>query len=57
MTEAHSHLEESGGVTDPEFFETLSVGLIGGGSTVIPHLRRAVATLDELRRPDHSSAG
>ena len=37
------------GVTDDEFFETLSIGLIVGGSIVIPHLRRAVATLDELR--------
>src|SRR5262245_6777775 len=40
-------LEE--GVTEAEFFETFSVGLIVGGSIVIPHLRRAVATLDELR--------
>ena len=37
------------GVTEDEFFETFSVGLIVGGSIVIPHLRRAVATLDELR--------
>ena len=36
------------GVTDEEFFETFSVGLIVGGSIVIPHLRRAVDTLDEL---------
>jgi AhpD family alkylhydroperoxidase len=38
------------GVTDPEFYEALSVGLVVGGSIVIPHLRRAVATLDEVRR-------
>ena len=36
------------GVTDEELFETLSIGLIVGGSIVIPHLRRAVALLDEL---------
>src|ERR1051326_6820137 len=30
------------GVTDAEFFETFNVGLIVGGSIVIPHLRRAV---------------
>lgn len=37
------------GVSDDEFLETFSVGLIVGGSIVIPHLRRAVATLDEVR--------
>jgi AhpD family alkylhydroperoxidase len=37
------------GVTDAEMLESLSVGLIVGGSIVIPHLRRAVATLDEIR--------
>lgn len=37
------------GVTDEQIFETLSIGLVVGGSIVIPHLRRAVATLDELR--------
>ena len=36
------------GVTDEEFFEVLSVGLVVGGSIVIPHLRRAVDFLDEL---------
>lgn len=40
------------GVSDAEFLETLSVGLVVGGSIVIPHLRRAVATLDELRGED-----
>ena len=38
------------GVTREEIFETLSVGLIVGGSIVIPHLRRAVDTLDQLGR-------
>lgn len=36
------------GVTDAEFFEAFSVGLVVGGSIVIPHLRRAVDTLDRL---------
>jgi len=36
------------GVTDAELFEILNVGLIVGGSIVIPHLRRAVSLLDEL---------
>lgn len=38
-------------VTDDEMFDTFSVALVVGGSIVIPHLRRAVATLDELRSP------
>ncbi len=38
------------GVTDEEFFEAFSVGLVVGGSIVIPHLRRAVDTLDQVRR-------
>ncbi len=37
------------GYTDAELLEACSVGLIVGGSIVIPHLRRAIATLDELR--------
>ncbi len=36
------------GVTDEQLWEVLGVGLIVGGSIVIPHLRRAVALLDEL---------
>jgi AhpD family alkylhydroperoxidase len=36
------------GATDEELFETFSVALVVGGSIVIPHLRRAVARLDEL---------
>lgn len=38
------------GVEDAELFEAFSVGLVVGGSIVIPHLRRAVATLEELRQ-------
>ena len=37
------------GVADEEFQESFSVGLIVGGSIVIPHLRRAVDFLDEIR--------
>jgi AhpD family alkylhydroperoxidase len=36
------------GVTDPEFFDACAVALVVGGSIVIPHLRRAVARLEEL---------
>jgi AhpD family alkylhydroperoxidase len=36
------------GVTDDEFHDAFSVALIVGGSIVIPHLRRAVARLEEL---------
>ncbi len=38
------------GVTDEQFFETFSIGLVVGGSIAIPHLRRAVETLDQLRQ-------
>jgi AhpD family alkylhydroperoxidase len=38
------------GVTRPEIFETLSVGLVVGGSIVIPHLRRAVDRWSELEK-------
>ncbi|MEW6251638.1 MAG: carboxymuconolactone decarboxylase family protein [Planctomycetota bacterium] len=36
------------GVSDAQLFEAFNVGLVVGGSIVIPHLRRAVALLDEL---------
>lgn len=36
------------GITDPELYDVFSVALTVGGSIVIPHLRRAVAFLDEL---------
>lgn len=36
------------GVSREEFLEAFNVGLVVGGSIVIPHLRRAVARLDEL---------
>jgi AhpD family alkylhydroperoxidase len=36
------------GVTREEFFEAFNVALVVGGSITIPHLRRAVASLDEV---------
>lgn len=36
------------GVTNAEFHEAFAVALVVGGSIVIPHLRRAVARLEEL---------
>ena len=36
------------GVTRDEFLDAFNVALVVGGSITIPHLRRAVATLDEV---------
>jgi len=36
------------GVSRDEMFEAFSIGLVVGGSIVIPHLRRAVDFLDRL---------
>ncbi|MFO0972834.1 MAG: carboxymuconolactone decarboxylase family protein [Phycisphaerae bacterium] len=36
------------GLSDAQIVEAFNVGLIVGGSIVIPHLRRAVELLDEL---------
>ena len=36
------------GAKKEELFETFSIALVVGGSIVIPHLRRAVAFLEEL---------
>ncbi|WP_240099723.1 carboxymuconolactone decarboxylase family protein [Thermomonas flagellata] len=38
------------GVSRAEMFEAFSVGLVVGGSIVIPHLRRAVDFLDQLEQ-------
>ena len=40
------------GVTRAEFFDIFSVALTVGGSIVIPHLRRAVAFLDEMEEEE-----
>ena len=36
------------GLAEGEFQEVLSIGLVVGGSIVIPHLRRAVRTWEEI---------
>jgi AhpD family alkylhydroperoxidase len=38
------------GVSDEELAEALTIGLIVGGSITIPHLRRAYAIWDDLKR-------
>jgi AhpD family alkylhydroperoxidase len=38
------------GVSDAEFFESLNVALVVGGSITIPHLRRAVDVLDQCKQ-------
>lgn len=45
------HLDQcvAAGWSDEEIVDALNVGLIVGGSVVIPHLRRAIDTLDALR--------
>lgn len=44
------------GVSRDEMFETFSVGLVVGGSIVIPHLRRAVDFLDRLEQGEAGAA-
>lgn len=45
------HLDQcvAAGWSDEEVFEALNVGLVVGGSIVIPHLRHAFDTIDQLR--------
>ena len=43
------------GVNRDEMFEAFSIGLVVGGSIVIPHLRRAVGFLDQLEAGDAAS--
>lgn len=40
------------GASDEQLWEIFNVGLVVGGSIVIPHLRRAVELLDELNADD-----
>ena len=42
--------------TRAEFLESLNIGLVVGGSITIPHLRRAIATLDEIDALDQPGA-
>ena len=45
------------GVSEDEFFEVFSVGLVVGGSIVIPHLRRAVDFLDQSTAAQQQKSG
>jgi len=45
------------GVTDEELLEALNVALVVGGSITIPHIRRAVETLDECREAERTDPG
>lgn len=45
------------GFTEEELFEAFSVALVVGGSIVIPHLRRAVDTLDDLPDIEEDAGG
>lgn len=44
------HLEQcvNAGYTHAQIVDAMNVGLVVGGSIVIPHLRRALVSLDEL---------
>ncbi len=46
----HINKCKESGVSREEMFEVFSVGLVVGGSIVIPHMRRAVEFLDELEK-------
>ena len=37
------------GLTDEQLYEAFNVGLVVGGSIVIPHLRKAVSMMNEIR--------
>lgn len=45
------------GASREELFEVFSVGLVVGGSIVIPHLRRAVDFLDRLEAGEAAAPG
>lgn len=49
------HIEESlrASASPVEIIETFEIGLIVGGSIVIPHLRRAYEYLDQCQPHDH----
>ena len=44
------------GYTDEELYDALNVALVVGGSIVIPHMRHAVDTIDQLRAERGKSA-
>jgi AhpD family alkylhydroperoxidase len=45
------------GCTRAELFDAFNVALVVGGSIVVPHLRRAVALVDELEGADPGEGG
>lgn len=45
------------GTSREEFLEAFNVALVVGGSITIPHLRRAVATLDEVEGLERERSG
>ncbi|MBN2726882.1 carboxymuconolactone decarboxylase family protein [Candidatus Mcinerneyibacteriota bacterium] len=45
------------GVTDEEYREVMNIGLVVGGSIVIPHLRRAFEHWQELKREKEKMNG
>jgi AhpD family alkylhydroperoxidase len=45
------------GVTREELFEVFGIGLVVGGSIVIPHLRRAVDFLEQLESGAATASG
>jgi len=53
------HLGEGreAGLSRDEMIEAMSIGLLVGGTIVIPHLRRAVEYLDDLEQPDPAATG
>jgi len=53
----HVAQSKDAGVTRDEMFEAFSVGLVVGGSIVIPHLRRAVDFLDRLEQGQAPAPG
>jgi ribonuclease HI len=44
------------GVTHEEMVEALHIGLVVGGSIVIPHLRRAMERLQEIEHPSSNDS-
>ena len=45
------------GSSREEILETMNIGLVVGGSLVIPHLRRAMERLEQVRSRDVEGAG
>jgi AhpD family alkylhydroperoxidase len=52
------HLVEAGkaGNSRQAMIEAMSIGLVAGGTIVVPHLRRAIEFLDDLEAPSAAAA-